>query len=298
MTAKMLARFAPKSNHAKGVAYGILSALSVSGYVLVNRYVYNQYEVRPLSYAVTFAAAAGLFGALGLLFRHLQKRDIIVTRQSSWQLLVIGLAGGLAMALVATGQNYTTAVNAGIVMTASIITTSIFSALLLKDRFSSVQRLWLAVMFVGLYLGVVGLHILSFRIGDLVILVAMTVLGFNNTFSKIVMRKLDGVFVADARLAISALLMLGVGVGVLGFDVLVTNAGLWPLLAGLFLWLCIRTFYKAVQYASPNQAIVLNNSQIFFTALAGVVLLSEPYDWVKFAGSILVLLSVYFISRK
>lgn len=289
---------AARSAHTKGVIYGVLSALSVSGYVLVNRYVYTKYGVAAFDYAVTFAVAAALFAITSLVSRQVKRHDIKITLRALPSLLLIGFAGGLAMALVVFGQNFTTAVNTGIIMTASIITTNIFSKYMLKQSFSGAQWLWLGMMFVGLYLGIVGLHFLKLNAGDLIVLCAAVALGFSNTFSKVLMRKYDARFIADARLTISGLLMLAAGVVLVGFDVLVTAAGLWPLLGGLFLWLCIRTFYGAVQLLSPNKAIVLNNSQIFFTAIAGVLLLSETYDWVKFAGSAIVLISIYYLSRR
>jgi drug/metabolite transporter (DMT)-like permease len=287
-----------RSDHFKGLVYGLLSGLFVAGYVLVNRYVYNTYDVEPFYYSVTFAVAGGLFALSALFVRHIKTHDIKVSRTTAWQLPVVGLAGGTAMGLIVLGQNYTSAVNAAIVMTASILTTSLFSWLMLKESFSVRQRVWLAIMFVGLYLGVVGLHIVQFRLGDLIIFAAMVILGFNNTFSKVVMRRHDGNFIADARLTISGILMLLLGLLVAGTDILVTTAGLWPILGGLFFWLCIRTFYACIQHASPNQAIVLNNSSVFFTAVVGVLLLSEAYDWLKFLGSVIVLLSLYFITKK
>lgn len=286
------------NNHTKGVIFGILSGICVSGYVLVNRHVYTAYDVEPFYYTVTLATAGGLFAALSLLIRHIRVRDVKVSRQSAPQLLVIGLAGCAAMALIVWGQNFTTAVNAAIVMAASVLTTSFFSWVMLKQSFSVHQRLWLAIMCVGLYMGVVGLQIVQFHVGDLIIFAAMVILGFNNTFSKLAMRHHDGNFVADVRLTISGIILLLLGLAIGGAGVLVANAGLWPILGGLFFWLCIRTFYVSIHYSSPNQAIVLNNSQIFFTALIGVLLLSEAYDWVKFLGSAIVLLSVYFITRK
>lgn len=286
------------SDQTKGIIYGILSALFVSAYMIVNRYAYTHHEIEAFSYAVTFAMAGGLFAIVGLLARHFRNHDIVVTRKTVPQLFVVGLAGGLAMAILVFGQNFTTAVNAGIIMTATIITTNLFSTYLLKESFNRKQWLWIGVMFVGLYMGIVGLHLIKFNPGDLIILGGTIVFGFNNTFSKLVIKKFDGNFVADARLAISGLLMLLAGLVVVGTDVLVTTAGLLPLLAGLFFWLGIRTFYMAIQYVSSNKAIVLNNAQIFFTAFFGVLLLSEPYDWVKFVGSAIVLAGVYYISKK
>ncbi len=305
MVGKAKADFALLSPHAKGIIYGVLSAVGVSGYLLVNRHIYAIYDVDTFGYAVTFSASAGLFALLAMAIgafargKALSKSSVAALNLSALsQLLVIGFAGGLAMALVAVGQGYTSAINAGIIMTSSLIFTCIFSIILLKDRFYGGQWLWLLVMFIGLYVGVVGLRIVTLHAGDLIIFGAMAVLGFNNTFSKIAMRNFSPNTVADSRLMISAALMLITGLIFAGSGVLVTNAGLWPLLAGGFLWLCIRTFYAAVHYINPNYAIVLNNSQIFFTALAGIVLLAESYDVVTFVGSALVLLSVYFITKK
>jgi drug/metabolite transporter (DMT)-like permease len=286
------------SHQAKGVVYGLASALFFTGYVLVNRYVYTKYALEPLNYSVTFAAVGGLIAGSALLFRYIKDHDVAASRKTAPPLFIVGFSGGLAMALVVFGQNYTTAVNTGIIVTATILTTSLFSKYILKESFNRQQWLWLGVMFVGLYLGIVGLHILKFNAGDLIILGASVAFGFTNTFSKVAMRKFDSNFVADARLVISSVLMLLVGFAFLGNGVLVTSASLWPLLAGLFFWLTIRSFYGAIHYISANNAIVLNNSQVFFTALAGVVLLAEPYDWVKFVGSAVVLVSIYFVSKK
>src|SRR5262245_27529270 len=99
MSLKVTARFAAQPERAKGILYGIVSAISVTGYVLINRYVYVEYSVRPFTYAVTFMASAGLFAGLGLLFRRLKHWDVKVARATSWQLLVIGAAGSLATLL-------------------------------------------------------------------------------------------------------------------------------------------------------------------------------------------------------
>jgi drug/metabolite transporter (DMT)-like permease len=127
---------------------------------------------------------------------------------------------------------------------------------------------------------------------------ASIVFGFTNTFSKLVIHKHDGKLVADVRLVVSGLALAIVGLAVAGNQVLVTSAGLWPLAAGLCFWLGIRTFYGSVHHLSPNKAFVLNNSQLFFTAVIGVLVLSEPYGWSTFIGSVIVLASIYFITKK
>lgn len=54
----------------KGVLAGIASALFLTAYLVVNKYVYNTYEIGAIEYSLIFALAGGVFGALSLA-RHM-----------------------------------------------------------------------------------------------------------------------------------------------------------------------------------------------------------------------------------
>jgi len=60
----------------------------------------------------------------------------------------------------------------------------------------------------------------------------------------------------------------------------------------------MKTFATSVHLINANHAIVLVNSQVVITALAGVLLLGEHYTWEKFIGSVIVLTSIYYITWK
>jgi drug/metabolite transporter (DMT)-like permease len=286
-----------KSDEQKGIFIGFIASLTFATYVLINRYVYLNYSVEVLNYVATFRAAGGIFALLGLAASYFRgavrflHRDTLPVVGNA----VIALAG---LSLFVFGQRYTTAVNASLATTATVITTALFSRLVLKESFTRKQQLWLAVMFAGLYLAVVGRHIVSINKGDAIVMAAAVLLGFANAITKILVKKSPSNFVADMRLATGGLLTFLLALIFIGSDFLVVSAGLWPLMAGFFFWVTIKSFYAAVHYIGPNKAIVLGNCHPFFTALVGVFLLAEPYSMVKFIGSVVVLVSVYFISKK
>lgn len=292
----------PKVNrlwkHHKGQLYGALAAITFACYVLVNRYVYVNYSAKTFPYTVTFLACGAIFATLSLAFGKKPKREVRIFQKKTLPVILNGMLAGSGIGLLVFGQAFTTAINASIIATAAVLTTVFFSKAILKESFDRLQMVWVGIMFVGLYFAIVGTELISFNKGDFIILGAICVLGFTNVFSKILMKRNPSGFVADVRLVSGSIFFMIIGLIAEGSHFLVTSAGWWPLLAGLFFWMTIRSMYAAIDLIGPNEAIVLGNSHPFFTAFVGVTLLHEPYSWVKFVGSVVVLASVYFITKK
>ncbi|HSW37380.1 MAG TPA: DMT family transporter [Candidatus Saccharimonadales bacterium] len=285
------------SDNQKGLVFGLLASLAFAGYVLINRYVYINYKVDEFRYVVTFLAAGGVFATFSLLVSYWRK-EFSIKKKNNLLVVLNGLLAGTGIGLYVFGQGFTTAVNATILATFTVITTILYSKLILNQTLSRTQQLWILIMFAGLYLAIVGHKALHLNKGDIIILISSVILGFTNVLSKILMKDHSSKFIADVRLLSGGLLFLTAGLIIKGSGVLITSAGLWPLLAGLCFWLTIKFFYAAVHYVSPNKAIVLANSHPIFTPIAAVFILGEPYTWSKFIGSALILLSVYFINSK
>lgn len=279
-----------------GILAGIASALCVCGYITVNKFVYTHYDINALDYSLFFACIGGAFGILSIL-RQLNKKVATELKNNAPALITLGCAAFLAVGMFVFGQHYTTSVNAALLMTSSIVATSLFSYLLLGDRFRKMQWLWIFILFFGLYIGIVGINSISLQAGDVVILGSALFFGFGNAFSRVVMKKMkEPGLVPDVRLTIAGIIAGIVGIFVIrDYEVLFT---IFPLamLAGIFYWICMKMFAKAVHLLNANEAIVLNNSQIFFTSIAGVLLLSEGYSIEKFVGAVIVIASVYFIT--
>lgn len=279
-----------------GIAYGAAAALCAASYLTINRHVYLTYKPSAFNYTATFLIGAGLCGLISLLANLKQTKKLSAGHYG--QLVFNGVMAGIGLGLVAYGQRYTTAVNASIIFTSTIIPTTIFSLLMFKDRLSRKQLGWMAILFIGLYLAVVGAHWLNINKGDLIVLAGAVFIGFTNAYAKNLLRFTSSQVVADSRLASGALFFVVIGLAFSGSKFLVTSVGLWPLLAGFFLWTTLRAFYLTVKAIGPNQAVVLVNSHPVITPILGVLLLSEPYGWVKAAGSAIMLLSVYQITKK
>lgn len=280
-----------------GWLYGILGTIVFSGYILTNRYVYTHYSVDVLGYVITFTVWAGVFACLSALYNRIKLRSPVFVR-STLPVVTTGIAAGVGVGLVVYGQSYTTAINASIVATASIITTVLFSRLILGERLDRYHYYWIVIMFMGLYLAIVGLNSLHLNKGDLIILAGAVVLGYTNTFSKVLMRQNSSDFVADIRIVAAGLVFLLAGILIMGSDWFVTEAGLWPALGGLFYYLTIKFFYASIHYINPSKAIVIINIHPAITPVLGVWLLSEPYGWSKFLGSALILISIHWITKK
>lgn len=279
-----------------GLIAGIASALFVCGYVTVNKYVYSHYEISALEYSLLFAFMGGVFGlASGL--RQINKKTAKELKLQAPSLIGLSIAGFLAVGIFVFGQQYTTSINAALLMTSTIVATSLFSYILLRDRLKAAQWIWVAVLFIGLYIGIVGFNGVSLKLGDLIILGSVLLFGFGNAFSRVVMKKMSKPrIVPDVRLFVAGTIALLIGlVAIKDYSIIVTILPL-ALLAGLFYWLCMKAFATAVHLLNANEAIVLNNSQVFFTSIAGVLILSEDYSVEKLIGAIIAIVSIYFIT--
>jgi drug/metabolite transporter (DMT)-like permease len=172
----------------KGLLAGIASALFLTAYLVVNKHVYNTYDIGALQYSLVFAIVGGIFGALSLI-RNMNSRTFLKVRKDARIFVVLSLASFFAVGLLVIGQRYTTSVNASLISTATILTTIFFSAVMLREHITSRQKLWLVVLFVGMYLGIVGLHRLHISKGDAIILSSEIIFGFGNVLSRKLMRK-------------------------------------------------------------------------------------------------------------
>lgn len=181
----------------------------------------------------------------------------------------------------------------------SCVATALFSHRFLNESHRGTQYAWMLVLFVGLYIGVVGFRSIQLRGGDLIVLSSAIFFGFGNSYSRVVMKRMGGArLVPNVRLTIGGIIALALSPFLLNELPVPKSFIPYALLAGLFYWLCMKTFAKAVYLINANKTIVLNNAQIFFTSLGGVIILGESYSLEKLLGSIVAITAIYFIAIK
>lgn len=283
------------SAHAQGIVSGAVSALCLTSYFVLNKHVYNVYNPSAVEYALLFALCGGLFGFASLMHRMDRKMYEKAKRDFGkfWLLATISF---LAMGLLVIGQRYTTSINVALLGTLTIVTTMFFSWLLLGEPPSKRQRLWLLVMFVGLYVGIVGLNTVHLNSGDLIVLSSILLFGLGNALAREVMHRQGSFVVPNVRLVLSGGMALVASIFLIRNIDLMVQILPWALVAGLFYWLTMKTFAVSVHLINANHAVVLNNGQVISTSLAGVIFLGENYTWEKFIGSAIVLASIYYIA--
>jgi len=297
MTPKIYVTILNKLLKHKGVTYGLLAAVMYASFLLTDQYVYQHYTVNNFNFAATFTIWAAIFG-LGSLLVNRYKKEFKIFNKGTALVGLIGIIATIGAALIVFGQQYTTAINASIVSTASILTTVIYSRIILKESLNRLQSVCLLMMFVGLYIAVVGTGMIKLNKGDLIIIIAMLFLGFTNAYSKLLLKNNTSEYVADFRLVAGGIFFLSIGLALKRGGFFVSSAAWWPVLAGLCSWLTLKFFYISIRYSNPNEATVLLSSHPVITPIAGVFLLSESYSLTKFIGSLLILASIYFINRK
>lgn len=284
------------SRRTRGIIIGSISALSFATYVLINRYVYTQQNIEVSVYLVTFFVSGGILAALSLLFKK-HKGLVRVPRKDFIPVIANGLLTAIGLGIFVYGQSKTTAVNAAIIATSTTLTTIIYSRFLLKESLSRLQIFWMVVLFAGLYVAIVGLEGIELSRGDIIVFSSALFLGFTNTYSKTLMKRVSSSYIADTRVLVGGVFFLILGL-VFNEELFTTQAGLWPMVSGLVFWLTVTCFYKTVDILNPTEAIVVVNSQSIITPFLGFLLLSEPYGLNQLAGGVLILYSIYRISSE
>jgi drug/metabolite transporter (DMT)-like permease len=281
-----------------GIIFGVFSAVCTAVFVTTNKHIYANYDISALEYSLVFVLAGALFGISSLL-TQINKPGRELLKNNYGPLLALGFVSAIAEVIFTIGQYYTTAVNTSLLTTSGIVITALFSHLLLKERHNKYQYSWMILLFIGLYIGVVGLKSIQIKSGDLIVLCSVVLFSFGNAYSRLVMKRMGSArLVPDVRLTIAGIVALIASVFVISDLSLILEILPFVLIAGLFFWLSMKTFAKAIYLINANDAIVLNNSQIFFTSAGGVMILSESYSLEKFIGSVMVITAIYFIAGR
>jgi drug/metabolite transporter (DMT)-like permease len=285
------------SKQTRGVLAGFASALFFTAYIIINRYVYNKFAANAIDYALLFTIATGLFAVLSVWRQGYWNAIKAVQRDPGW-FFAHGVSGSAGVALLVLGQAHTSSINAALLVTGTILTTTVLSSVLLNESMATRQALWLGVLFIGLYIGIVGFRTFHLHLGDALIAGGVVLMGLGNVITRRLTKYHHAGIVPDIRLIFGAIVAAILSPVLFhGYEVLKLY-WLYVFAAGFFAWLTMRAFAFSVKLINANQAVVLVNTQVIFTSLAGVVVLGEAYSLEKFVGAMVAMTSIYFITWK
>jgi drug/metabolite transporter (DMT)-like permease/uncharacterized protein YuzE len=220
----------------RGVVVGSFASLCFGAGLVVNKVGLAQSALHPLDYTALSVTVAGLLGC----FMIVPKRVVISTCSRLCWLNIVFLgvtASGVSYVLIFWGQSMTQAINAGFLLSLSAFFTMIFASVFLHEAIEKRKYVFIILLFVGIYILVVGAHALQLSQGDILIVIAAMTLGGTNVLSTFAMREMKGELVASLRMIVGAILLLGL-VLLRSPHVLTALDGhtSWVLVSGVLMW--------------------------------------------------------------
>lgn len=273
-------------------------------------YVAAKYALVDTSVIVMLALRLGISALILLPFLIAGRKNLNLSRQVMPQLLLLALIGFVINKLLEFGGlALTTASDVALLITSESIFTAALSWLVLRERFKPLTGFALLLGFVGVYL-IVERSLIpnipagggSLRIlGDLMVIMALLVESFYTVRAKSMLVKHSPFLITSASIVISMLFWTPVA----AWQILAT--GWHPI--GLVAWLSIAwmaimstviaylAWFKGLAKVDGSAAA----STLFIQPLLGtflaIVLLHDQLTLMTVVGGILIIVSVYMISR-
>ena len=273
-------------------------------------YVAAKYALADTSLIIMLALRIGISSLVLLPFVIAWRKDLNLTRQMIPQLLLLALIGFVINKLLEFGGlALTTASDVALLITSESIFTVALSWLLLRERFKPLTGFALLLGFVGVYLIVERSLIPNIPagggfmriLGDLLVIMALLVESFYTVRAKSMLVKHSPLLITSASIVISMLFWTPVA----AWQILST--GWHPI--GLVAWLSIGwmaimstvvaylAWFKGLAQVDGSVAA----STLFIQPLLGtflaIVLLHDQLTPMTIVGGILIIVSVYVISR-
>lgn len=232
----------------------------------------------------------------GKLFRKLTKKELAL-------IVCITVTGVLGHHIfLAVGLSKTMASNAGLILGAVPLTTSIFATVMLRERFT-VHR------FLGILFGMIGVSMivlagsdggLKLRLGDLYVILSVIAQAISFIFIKMASKTIDVRLITGITLFFGSVLLFSVSLGL-------EPGGLARLAGGpLYVWIVFFAsgvvatgvghllYNNAIKYIGPAETSVFLNMTPFFSLVGAYLLLGETFVVTHLIGFIFIVTGVVF----
>src|SRR2546429_9834192 len=273
-------------------------------------YVVSKLVLFESSVTIMLALRMGISALILLPFLIARRKDLKLTRQAIPQLLILALIGFVINKLLEFGGlALTTASDVALLITSETVFTAAFSWALLGERFKRLTGFALLLGFIGVYLiverslipNIPSGGVLLRIIGDLLVLLALLVESLYTVRAKSMLVKHSPFLITSASIVVSMLFWTPIA----AWEILGT--GWHPI--GLVAWLSIAwmaimstvvaylAWFKGLTKVDGSAAA----STLFIQPLLGtflaIVLLHDQLTTMTVVGGILIIVSVYLISR-
>jgi len=272
----------------------VLAAFFYAIYLIVNR-SYLVDGLSPLNFACGSGISAAFFSLVFLIFSKKIEEVKRLDRKDLTRIFILGLSVGFFFRLILFfGQSLTTATNAGFLLRIAPLFALIFGYIFMREFITKKHVLMMLIMLFGVYL-LTTEGKLTLNLGDILLISGGVIVGFDQAFSRKMMKK------GIAPDVLTSLTMITGGTLLYLFVIIFSSFSLlgWEiyLLSGLLIFLSVFARNLGLRHikASIASSILLLNP--VFTAIMGIGLLHEEITLLQLLGGIIILLGGYLIIR-
>jgi drug/metabolite transporter (DMT)-like permease len=216
------------------------------------------------------------------------------------KLVLIGLVGGsIPFLLFFQGLSMTSSINAAFIHKTLFIWVIILAWPVLKERVTKLQFLALATLFIGnvIFLGLRGM---SWGYAETIILLATILWSVENIIAKIVLKNVDALVLAWARMFFGSIFLFGfltITNNVSGLLDLSVNQFGWLVLMGVFLLGYIATWYSALKRLPVTVVASFLVIASPITTLLNSIFITHTIDVNKIVGLVVMIAALIIFWR-
>ncbi len=267
-----------------GIKLAIMTAL-ISGFaVFFNKFAVTK-NINPYQFTALKNVLVGFILTLVILTPPVIKKLKDISKNNWLKLIAIGVIGGsVPFLLFFKGLSMTSAVSAGFMHKTLFIWVAIFAIIFLKEKITKLQYIALGILLIGnILLG--GLPSIKFGYAELIILLATIMWSIENIIAKKVLKNIDAMVVAWARMFFGAIILLAFVLltsGISGIFSLQALQWSWIFLSAGFLTIYVVTWYHALKHEKAS-------------TVACVLVLASPITTILdsiYSGSMLEILKL------
>ncbi|MBW2989133.1 DMT family transporter [Candidatus Woesearchaeota archaeon] len=277
----------------KGLLFVCLFALFWAVEIILIRYALMT-GAHPLRFLfhISFCSFL-LLGAYNLI----RKNDFRKAKDDIGKIILMSLFGGaLANVLTFIGLKFSTAVNYGFLIKTTLVFTTLFACLFLKERLTKEKMLFMAILLIGVYLVTTRGVLIVPKIGDLLILAAAVFFSAHAVIAKSVMKKVPAEITVNMRVFFASLFLFPF-VFLTGKSPFHFEHPHLIIVVAFIMTIGIILLYKTLEITTASYMTFMNSITPIIVVILALIFLKESISLCQTIGGSLIIISAVLIHR-
>ncbi len=278
------------------ILYSIGASLFYALQIIIQKIGFNE-GLEPVPFIFSRSVVVMIFSFL-LFYPLLSSSFSKIKRKPS--ILLISILAATAIFTFILGQKFTTAINAGFLVNLRLLFIPAFMVIMLKEFPKRHEILAMIIMLIGSFLLITQGKFTMPNVGDILMIGVGLVVALQNVLAKFLMKDISKDIVIFYRVGIGSLILF------ISIPIFYHSNLFVPLLnsigyvfgAGLFYFLGVYFFYRAIKLAGPFLPSLFFLFSSIFSSILAYILLKETLTLVQIIGAVGILIGGVLVSMK